>query len=92
VTIYYDPVGGPLAAAAQVFARSGFDESWSEADDRPMTWDEGQGLWILNLPIPTNYNTSVNFVFNNGSGTWHSENDGGGRAWRAFLLPLPVID
>jgi len=92
ITITYDATGGPLAAATNVNVYLGFEEFWLGASNRPMT-NIGGVVWQRSVTIPSNYFQSVNFVFNNQGCTlcttnWDSENDGGGRQWRAFM-PLP---
>lgn len=87
VTITYDQAGGPLAAATNINAHSGFDEPWTDIATRTMT-NIGGTVWELSVVVPTNASLSVNWVFNNvGSGTttnWDSEG-GAGRVWRAFI-------
>lgn len=87
LTITYDADTGPFPAATNVFAHVGFDEPWFDTASRTMT-NVSANLWEVALTVPTNVTTSVNFVFNNGAGTWHSESDNGGREWRAFVGPL----
>ncbi len=92
-TLTYDAEGGPLEAAGAIYAHSGFDEGWFDVARRPLTNTVGM-IWETAFQIPTNANTSVNFVFNDNPNvndnvaTWHSENDEGGRAWRAFIAPI----
>lgn len=89
-TVTYDAAGGPLAAATNIYAHLGFDEPWYGVGDFPMT-NSGGTIWTISVTVPSNIVLSVNFVFNNGAGTWDSEgNPGtGGRQYRAFLSPYP---
>lgn len=75
-TFAYDPAGGVLSDAAQVFAHVGFN-NWSTivSPDAEMTWDAEAGLWSLDVTIPTSA-TQLDLVFNNGAGVW--DNNGGG--------------
>ena len=89
LTITYDAADGPLEAVDTVYVHIGFDEGWDEAASHAMT-SVGGTVWEYTVEIPEEYNTSVNFVFNNGYPTadpviWHSEGHPTGRAWRAFL-------
>jgi hypothetical protein len=89
ITITYDAAGGALATATSVYAHVGFDEGWDDTTDRMMTNTAGT-VWELAFEVPTNRFLSVNFVFNGnvppgGGQVWDTENDNGGRAWRAFI-------
>jgi hypothetical protein len=91
-TIVYDANGGPLTAATNVNAYIGYEEAWFEAGDRRMTNTLGNtNVWTLAFEVPTNRSLSVNFVFNNGAGTWDSKDNPatGGRENRAFISPTP---
>ena len=87
ITITYDQAGGPLAAATNINAHLGFDETWNNLTTNVMA-NIGGTVWQLSIPVPTTAVLSVNWVFNNKySGTttnWDSEL-GGGRVWRAFI-------
>lgn len=89
-TITYDAAGGTLAAATSVYAHLGFDESWGDVADRPMT-NIGGTVWQLAFTVPTNHTLSINFVFNGnvppgGGQFWDSESSSPlGRLWRAFI-------
>lgn len=82
MTITYDSTGGNLVTSAVVYAHVGYDEGWAGTVDLPMT-NVGGNVWTLSFPVPTNYYTSVNFVFTDGV-LWDSEGSGG-RLWRAFI-------
>ncbi len=92
-TITYDAAGTHLATGLAVNAYIGFDESWNNAGDRPMT-NVGGTVWTIALPVPTSAVLSVNFVFNNNGANpvriWDSEGSGAnsstGRANRVFIL------
>ncbi|MEO1534482.1 MAG: carbohydrate-binding protein, partial [Planctomycetota bacterium] len=81
-TITYDPAGGPLAGAQQVYAHVGFN-GWQNviSPDPAMTFDSAEQTWSIDLTIPSSA-TVVDVVFNNGAGTWDNNN---GQDWH-----LPV--
>jgi hypothetical protein len=85
LTINYDAAGGNLQTSAVVYAHLGYDDNWAGTSDIPMT-NVGGTVWTLSLTVPTNYNTSVNFVFNDGV-RWDSESSAPvmGRLWRVFI-------
>jgi len=75
VTILYDPAGGPLAGAPQVFLHYGFN-GWSPVitPDPQMTWNASLERWqstVLVLPDAQ----QLDVVFHSGTGTWDN-NDG----------------
>lgn len=78
VTISYDPVGGPLTAASQVFLHYGFN-NWDTvpSPDVPMNWNTGTLKWDATVPITASAN-ALDAVFNNGSGTWDNNS---GQDW-----------
>jgi hypothetical protein len=78
VTITYDPTGGPLASASQVFLHYGFD-SWSpvHSPDVPMSWNGTTAKWNVTVPVSTSAEM-LDMVFNNGSGTWDNNS---GQDW-----------
>ena len=81
-TITFDPAGGPLASAPQVYAHIGFN-GWQNviSPDPQMTLDPAEQTWSLNIQVPATASV-VDVVFNNGVGTWDNN---GGQDWR-----LPV--
>jgi hypothetical protein len=76
-TISYDPGGGPLSGASQVYLHYGFNNWQTVLADVAMNWNSGAGLWQLSLPMSSNA-TQFDFVFNNGSGVWDNNN---GQDW-----------
>ena len=76
--IEYDPSGGPLAGAGAVFLHYGFD-GWSQvaSPDPAMSWDGAEGVWRATVPVSSSA-SSMNFVFNDGAGTWDNN---GGQDW-----------
>ncbi|MEO1129206.1 MAG: carbohydrate-binding protein, partial [Planctomycetota bacterium] len=76
VTIEYDPAGGPLASAAQVYLHYGFD-NWMPTigPDPAMTWDGD--AWAITVPVQSTA-SQLNVVFNDGAGTWDNNN---GQDW-----------
>ena len=88
ITVTYDAETGPFDDGRPVFIHLGFDDGWANTATRAMTNIVDSALWEYAVTVPTNVNTSVNWVFNDNSGNWHSEGDNDGRAWRAFLAPV----
>lgn len=81
-TITYNPAGGPLVGAQQVYAHVGVN-GWQNVitPDPAMTLNPADQTWSLNLTIPSSA-TVLDIVFNNGTGTWDNNN---GQDWH-----LPV--
>ena len=97
-TVSLDLAGTALAAATNVNVHLGYDPGWYEASARPMT-NVAASAWEYAVVVPTNYSTSVNWVFNvqtNGSASviWvHPEDVAGGTGtgsanWTAFMSTL----
>jgi hypothetical protein len=78
-TLTYDPAGGPLADAQQVYLHYGFND-WGAVNsiDPAMNWDAGQGFWSLSVPIDGSAE-QLDVVFNDGAGVWDNNN---GADWR----------
>ena len=74
VTISYDPTGGPLAGASQVYLHYGFD-NWDTiiSPDPPMNFNSAEGLWDITVPVNSSASL-LDMVFNDGSGTWDNNN------------------
>jgi hypothetical protein len=70
VTVQYNPVGRPLAAASQVKMHYGFNQ-WSPviSPDVSMTWNAGNSRWKATVPVLATA-VKLDAAFNNGSGTW----------------------
>ena len=78
VTVTYDPSGGALANAAEVFLHYGFD-AWNTvaSPDTLMNWNPSEQYWDITVPVnPTA--TQLDLVFNDGAGTWDNNN---GQDW-----------
>jgi hypothetical protein len=74
VTITYEPSGGPLAAAGQVYLHYGFNNWQTVAmPDALMTWNADDAVWGVSVPVGANA-TQLDVVFNNGSGVWDNHN------------------
>ncbi len=75
VEFTFDPTGGPLAGASQIFAHVGYN-NWDDviSPDLEMMWDPDESLWQLSLEIATDA-AQLDLVFNDGNGTW--DNNGG---------------
>jgi glycosidase len=65
---------GSLATASQVNLHWGFD-GWTNVTTTPM--QKIDGVWKLTMTVPAAVSRELNFVFNNGAGTWdnNSNND-----------------
>ena len=74
VTISYDPAGGPLAGAGQVYLHYGFDD-WSSvvSPDPAMTWNAVESRWEISVGVNSSA-SQLDVVFNNGAGVWDSNN------------------
>ncbi|MCA9310204.1 MAG: hypothetical protein KDA21_03305, partial [Phycisphaerales bacterium] len=73
--VEYDPAGGPLGGAGSVWIHYGFD-NWSPVlPDALMTWDAGDEVWEIDIPLPGSV-MQLDFVFNDGGGTWDNNNGG----------------
>ncbi len=70
VTITYNPAGRNLAGASSVFIHLGYN-NWTNviAPDALMTYNAQQQTWSITVTPPSNA-TEIDFVFNNGAGTW----------------------
>jgi hypothetical protein len=68
--ISYNPAGGPLAGASQVYLHYGFN-NWSPvvAPDAAMSWNATDSVWNLSVPVNPQAN-QLDLVFNNGAGVW----------------------
>ena len=83
-TVTIDVASTSLAGATNVNIHLGFDDTWAEASDRPMT-NTVDSIWEYSLTVPAAYSVSANWVFNgwiSGSQTWYSPSD-----WKAWILP-----
>lgn len=76
--VRYNPSGGPLASAAQVFLHHGFDD-WSSvhSPDSAMSYDAQSGEWWVDVAVDSSA-SQLDAVFHDGSGTWHNN---GGQDW-----------
>jgi hypothetical protein len=79
VTITYDPSGGPLASASQVYLHYGFND-WEtvSSPDVAMTWNANSEKWDATIPVSMSANV-LDMVFNNGSNVWDNNN---GQDWQ----------
>ncbi|MDR3456472.1 MAG: carbohydrate-binding protein [Verrucomicrobiae bacterium] len=75
VTIQYAAAGRGIASANPVYLHLGWNNySTIVSPDAAMTFNSASNWWQYTVSIPNNA-TSLNCVFNNGSGTW--DNNGG---------------
>ncbi len=75
VTIHYDPAGGPLAGASDVYLHYGFN-GWGStiSPDPAMTWNTGDAVWEITVMVQSSA-TQLDMVFHDGADTW--DNNGG---------------
>lgn len=69
VSITYD---GMLNEESQVNLHWGYD-GWTNVTTTPM--QKSGNVWALTMTVPSEAESQLNFVFNNGSGTWDNNND-----------------
>ena len=78
VSITYDPVGGPLAGASQVYHALRIQQLADRAaPDALMTWNAAENVWSLSVPVSATA-SQFDVVFNNGAGVWHNNS---GQDW-----------
>ncbi len=92
VTITYDPAGGPLAGASDIYLHYGFD-NWANvvAPDPLMSWNAAAGYWDITVPVDIDA-TLLDIVFNDGLGNWDNN---GGADWHFNVVggvPLPGFE
>ena len=78
VTVTYDPSGGVLDGASQVYMHYGYD-SWGTviSPDVAMNWNATEEYWDLTVPVLSSA-TQLDMVFNDGAGTWDNNS---GQDW-----------
>jgi len=79
LTVTYTATGGPLASASQVRIHHGHN-NWTavSSPDPVMSATGTPGEWEYTYTVPEDAST-IEMVFNNGSGTWDNNN---GQDWR----------
>jgi hypothetical protein len=94
LTIRYDAVAGSLPDDTNpVYIHIGHS-GWTQivTPDPAMTWDAGSARWTTTYAIPSSA-TQVDFVFQNGAGTWDNN---GGADWHVTVAgaqaPPHVVD
>lgn len=80
ITIFYDPAGRPLAGAASVRIHIGTN-GWQGVLNPDPSMTLSNGVWTYRF-TPAPLTTELNFVFNNGAGTWDNN---GGQDWRVVV-------
>ncbi|MFQ5430542.1 MAG: carbohydrate binding domain-containing protein, partial [Phycisphaerae bacterium] len=83
VTVSYDPTGGPIAGATQVYLHYGFD-GWNPviSPDPAMAWNPTASRWELSISVPGSA-TQLDLVFNDGAGVWDNNN---GQDWHFSVV------
>ncbi len=71
--VEYDPAGGVLASAGNVWIHYGFDNWSTVPPDALMTWNAGDEVWEIDIALPGSA-SQFDFVFNDGGGTWDNNN------------------
>jgi len=88
-TVTYKPNEGSLENTTNVNLHIGHSKrtmgSWQGVQSVQMVWDGGNNHWTGDYTVPTNA-TSVDFCFNDGDGTWDSNN---GNDWQANVEGEP---
>jgi len=86
VTVTYNAQGRNLATASPVYMHYGKNNyaGGAVAPDATMT-NAGSGLWTYTYTVPADA-TTINMVFNNGSGTWDNN---GGANWNFSAIADP---
>lgn len=91
VTVYYDPAGRNLAAAASINVHHGYNENvaanWTAVPGVAMT-KGADNIWTYTYTVPADA-TVVRYVFNNNAGTW--DNNGGGN-WNLEVNANPPTE
>ena len=74
MTIQYVATGRAIASANPVYLHLGWN-NWNPvvSPDPAMTFNSASNAWQYTVPVPANA-TTLNCVFNNGSGTWDNNN------------------
>jgi hypothetical protein len=75
--ITYNPAGGPLAGASQVYLHYGFNNWQTVAQDILMNWNATENRWNVSVPVSSSAN-QFDLVFNNGAGLWDNNS---GQDW-----------
>lgn len=87
VTITYDPAGSNLASASQVSIHYGINNWTRVYSPDPAMTDNGDGTWSFTFEVDP-CATSIEMVFNNGSGTWDNNS---GLDWRFSAGGPPAV-
>ncbi len=87
VLVTYNPAGGPLVGASQLFLHYGFN-NWQTivGQDLAMTWNATNSTWGASLPVAATA-SQFDLVFNNGAGLWHNN---GGQDWHFTVTGTQV--
>jgi hypothetical protein len=89
VTVYYNPVGRPIASATSMNVHHGYNENvaanWTSLPGVAMTKDGSN--WKYTYTVPSNA-TIVRYVFNNNANSW--DNNGGGN-WNIDVSSQPPV-
>ena len=80
ITIRYNPIGRNLAPADQVYIHIGRN-GWQDVIDPNPAMTLADGIWSYTYAPPPN-TEEINFVFNNGIGTWDNN---GGQDWNVVV-------
>ncbi len=87
--VWYNRNGGPLASASTIILHWGINggldgnDTWEDVVDEAMTQSVNPDMWYRDITIdPTA--TTLNFVTNNGAGTWDNNNN---NDWNFEVVP-----
>jgi hypothetical protein len=83
-TVTYNPAGSPLATATQVLFHHGFDNFQNVTTPAMTNVGTGSNLWTISIAVSNAWTNAVDWVFQNGAGTFDNNS---GNDWRAFIQP-----
>jgi len=79
--VWYKATGGPIANATAITLHWGINggmtagaATWQNVTDTAMLQSATAGMWYLDITVPANA-TTLNFVTNNGGGTWDNNSN-----------------
>lgn len=74
LSIAYDPTGGPLASASEIYLHYGFND-WAQVNPTEplMAWNADEEVWELSVSISSGA-SQFDLVFNDGNNNWDNNN------------------
>ncbi len=83
-TVTYDASGSVLATATQVLFHHGFDNFQNVTTPAMTNIGAASNQWSFTVTVPMQYSNAVDWVFQDGAGTFDNN---GNNDWRAFINP-----